>query len=407
MMSIVFEDQKYFDPLLPFLKSLINAEMVSLKSRTQSNEVYRMDRKVCFSGFDYSATLPARDDVDGSHVDLSLSITALEEVLRQAQSLPRSSYYLDVAIQCLCEMRKCDGVSDACSKTISGYFPSSRLAKAIQHYFIEFQDIKRHLSSISITEVFDVGVRYRLGDFIGRSIRFNLRKLLNTIPEDVLDFSTVSCEERWGRAVDDSSISSIFNFALEKIHELMTANEQLFVQGASSPAFFASKTSEDVVSMPRKQIRIMPEKMYEELINDVKEARSFLLGIRACRFVWELLAREGVDDHINSLEGWYPIENVARSFYDLNIHACSENKHFVLLRSIDGLLEIVGGPILNLEVEADKTELYIQKLRKKLQPKKRESSFMIKGSPIYNLRMCLHSETEEHFPQCLTPPKAN
>jgi len=404
VMSIVYEDQTEFDPLLPFLESLTNAEMVSLKSRTQSNEVYFINRKVCFSGFDYSATMPARDDIDGSHVDLNSSIAALEDVLRKAQ-FPSSAYYLDVAIQCLHEMSHCDDVSEACSKTIVGYFPSSRLAKAIQHYIVEFQDIKRHLSSESVAVDFDVGVRYRLGDFIGRSIRFNLRKLLNTIPESVLDFSVVSCEERWGRAVDDWSISSIINFALEKIYELMSVNEELFVQGASPPSFFASKTSEDVVSMPRKQIRTMPEKMYEELINDIKEARSFLLGIRACRFVWELLARDGVDDHVNSLEGWHPIESVARSFYDLNIHECSENKHFVLLRDINELLEIVGGPILNLEVEAEKTEQYIQKLRKKLQPKKRESSFMMKGSPIYNLRMCLQAETEEHFPLCLTPPK--
>jgi hypothetical protein len=406
-MSIVYGDQTDFDPLLPFLQSLINAEMVSLKSRTQSNEVYFINRKVCFSGFDYSATMPARDDIEGSHVDLSSSITAMENVLRQAQSLPRSAYYLDAAIQCLCEMSKCDDVSEACSKTIAGYFPSSRVSIAIQHYLREFRDIKRSLSSNSIAEDFDVGVRYRLGDFIGRSIRFNLRKLLNTIPQNVLVFNVASCEERWGHAVEDRSISSIFNFALEKIHDLLTVNEQLFVQGASSPSFFASQTYEDVASMPRKLIRSMPEKMHEELINEIKDARSFLLGIRACRFVWELLAREGVDDHVNSLEGWRPIENVAGSFYDLHVHECSENKHYILLRSIDGLLEIVGGPILNLEVEAEKTELYIQKLRKKLQPRKRESSFMVKGSPIYNLRMCLHAETEEHFPQCVTPPKAS
>ena len=203
--------------------------------------------------------------------------------------------------------------------------------------------------------------------------------------------------------MDDCSISSIINFALEKIYELMSVNEQLFVEGASSPSFFASQTSEDVVSMTRKQIRTMPDKMYEELTYDIKEARSFLLGIRACRFVWELLAREGVDDHVNSLEGWHPIESVARIFYELNIHECSENKHFVLLRDINELLEIVGGPILNLEVE--KTEVYIQKLRKKLQPRKRESSFMVKGSQVYNLRMHLEAEAQEHFPLCLTPPK--
>ena len=404
-MSIVYEVQSEFEPLIPFLQSLIKAEMVSLKSRTQSNDVYFINRKVCFSGFDYSATMPARDDIDGSHVDLNSSIEALEHVLHQAQ-FPQSAYYLDIAIQCLYEMSKCDDVSEACSKTIVGYFPSSRLAKAIQHYLIEFQDIKRHLAEKSVDVNFDVGIRYRLGDFIGRSIRFNLRKMLNTIPEEVLDFDVSCCVERWGRAVDDWSISSILNFALEKVYDLITNNEQLFILDTPLPIFFSSKTSEEVVTMPRKQIRSMPEKNFQELTDDLKEARSFLLGIRACRFVWELLSHEGVEGHVDSLEGWCQIESVARSFYDLNIYDCSENKHFILLRNVNELLEIVGGPILNLEIEAEKTELYIKKLRKKLQPRKRESSFMVKGSNVYNLRMCLQAETEENFPRCLTPPKA-
>jgi hypothetical protein len=410
VMSIVYEDKKEFEHLLPFLQALINAEMVSLKSRTQSNEVYFINRKVCFSGFDYSATMPARDDIDGSHEDLNSSIAALENVLRQAHSLPRASHHLDVAIQCLHEMSNCENVSEACSKTIVGFFPKSRVAKAVQHYLLEFQDIKSHLSDSSpgAKKDFDMGVRHRLGDFIGRSIRFNLRQILNTIPENMLDFNVANCEERWGRAVDDRSISSILNFALEKINDLITNHEELFVNEASSPSFFTSKAAEDVVKMSKKSIRTMPAKMYEELINDIKEARSFLLGIRACRFVWELLARKGVDDHVNSLEGWQPIQKVASSFYDLNIHECSENKHFVLLRSIEQLLEIVEGPILKLETEAENAERYIQKLRKKLQPKKRESSvFNMKGSPIYNLRMCLHAEEEENFPQCLPPRKGN
>lgn len=409
-MSIVYEDKKEFEHLLPFLQSLINAEMVSLKSRTQSNEVYFINRKVCFSGFDYSATMPARDDIDGSHEDLNSSIAALENVLRQAHPLPHASHHLDVAIQCLHEMSNCEDVSEACSKTIVGFFPKSRVAKAVQHYLLEFQDIKSHLSDSSSGAMkdFDMGVRHRLGDFIGRSIRFNLRQILNTIPENMLDFNVANCEERWGRAVDDRSISSILNFALEKINDLITNHEELFVNEAPSPSFFTSKTAEDVIKMPKKSIRTMSAKMYEELINDIKEARSFLLGIRACRFVWELLSLEGVDNHVNSLEGWQPIEKVASSFHDLNIFECSENKHFVLLRSIRQLLEIVEGPILNLETEAENAERYIQKLRKRLQPKKRESSvFNMKGSPIYNLRMCLHGEEEENFPQCLIPPKGN
>ena len=83
-MSIVYADQVNFTPLLPFLLSLINAEIVSLKNK-EENEVCFINKKVCFSGFDYSSTTTTVGEVVGQGGgDLCPSIEALELVLQNA-----------------------------------------------------------------------------------------------------------------------------------------------------------------------------------------------------------------------------------------------------------------------------------------------------------------------------------
>lgn len=115
-MSLLHKSSADFTPLLPLLHSLVNAEIVSLKSKEENNDVYFINKKVCFSGYDYSSTMPAVDSISGSHVDLVSSIDALTVVLREATKLPRAGCYLDLAIECLEGMRITRDVSDVCSK---------------------------------------------------------------------------------------------------------------------------------------------------------------------------------------------------------------------------------------------------------------------------------------------------
>ena len=121
-MSVIFGDYENFGPLIPLLSSLVNAEIVSLQNREEHHDVYFINKKVCFSGFDYSSTTPAVDKVSGSHVDLCSNIKALEKVLQQAQLLPRPVFYLDMAIGCLQEMSSCSEASVACSKVRNRFF---------------------------------------------------------------------------------------------------------------------------------------------------------------------------------------------------------------------------------------------------------------------------------------------
>jgi len=230
--------------------------------------------------------------------------------------------------------------SEACANTVFGYFPSTRFTKAFQYYLDEFKDIKNYILSPN-TMVGDdhFGVRYRINDFIGRSVRFHLRELLNTIPENVVDFNVDECEERWGRAVDDRSISSILNFSLERIHELMLFYPKSFEYGVQNmPEFFARKESKNVYSFSRDDLKVMDNSTYESLMIDITEARSFLLGARACKFVLELLSNEIVEQHVSAVGGWGAVEAISSTFYKLNLYEGSENEHFVQLREVRDLI---------------------------------------------------------------------
>jgi hypothetical protein len=345
-MSAVYADGDNFAPLLPFLASLVDAEIVSLvnKHDENENEVLFIGKRVCFSGFDCSSTTTAVGAVVGQGGgDLGTSVEALEAVLRCALELPRPAHHLGVAIRCLRRMGSCGGASDACAETMVGYFPGARFRRALKHYADELNDVKRFLTSQSDARpgVEHAGVRYRLDDFIGRTIRYHLRELLNSIPASVVDFNVDKCAERWGRAVDDRSISSILNFALEKVHELATYQPEIFDRGVQDmPIFFAREASTRVHSMSRDGLKRMDASTFEGIVMDVVEARSFLFCARACKFVLDLLNCSAVREHVDASVGWTPVEAMASTFYKLNLHEGSDNGHFVQLRVVRELITV-------------------------------------------------------------------
>jgi len=398
-MSTVYEDQADFAPLLPFLLSLVDAEIVSLKNQEENEPIF-INRKVCFSGFDYSSTTTALGAAIGQGGgDLRPSIEALEAILQQALKLPRPIHYLDAAIQCLQCMVSHGDASDACAKTMVGYFPSARFEKALKHYLCEFKDVKCYvLSQQSQANDSHIGVRYRLNDFIGRSVRYHLRELLNTIPESVVDFNVEECEERWGRAVDDRSIGSILNFSLEKIYELMMLQPKIFDYGVQSmPHFFAREASTRVhsLSMTIDDLKQMDKTTYESLVLDITEARSFLFGARACKFVLKLFRCPGVAEHIHAVGGWASVEAIASTFYNLNVHEGSENEHFVQLREVRDLIFMLEDVHGRFEQTVEHCEFSIRRLRRKF-------NFPTKSSFVHNLKVHLAGEKGEYFPLVVT-----
>ena len=398
-MSAIYSDQSNFAPLLPLLVALVDAEIVSLTSKDDRNEVLFINRRVCFSGFDCSSTTTAVGAVVGQGGgDLGPSVEALEVVLRAALELSRPVHYLDIAIRCLRCMSSSHDVSDACARTMVGYYPSARFRGAMSHYMNELMDVKCFLASQrdSRRASMHVGVRYRLNDFIGRTIRYHLRESLNTIPTSAVDFNVDKCIERWGRAVDDRSISSILNFALERVHDLVTTQSEIFYRGDQMPIFFAGEASTRVHSLSRDELKRIDKSTFESLVTDVVEARSFLSGARASKFVVDLLSCSAVREHVDASGGWVPVEAMASTFYKLNLHEGSENGHLVQLRDVQDLLHMVKDFVLRAEGTVEQCELCVRRLQGKL-------NFKTKSTFIRDLKLHLAEEKGEYFPLVVVP----
>ena len=79
------------------------------------------------------------------------------------------------------------------------------------------------------------------------------------------------------------------------MHELMTCLPSIFEYGVDTmPEFFAREAFGKVFSVSRDDLKRMDKSTYESLALDIVEARSFLFGARACKFVLDLLSVPGV-----------------------------------------------------------------------------------------------------------------
>jgi hypothetical protein len=149
---------------------------------------------------------------------------------------------------------------------------------------------------------------------------------------------------------------------------------------------------------PQKGLKQMTQDELGEILADMQEARSFLLGARACKFVWELLRYPGVNQHIQSRGGWDSIETFSNVFYDLQLFENSDNRHFILLRNIDDLTQLLGNVVERFETSVDGCESAIRKLRRQMLPRQKDQSYRTRGTMMYALRMSLDAETGESFP---------
>lgn len=325
-----------------------------------------------------------------------------ESVLVHAQNINRPSFCFDLVIQCLKCMLDEKAVSEAMAGTCpQTWFPARRFEKIISYYLTEMRDIKKYVQSPE-TPISDdhIGVRYRLNDFVGRSIRFHLREKLDTIPEGVIDFKVEKCAaERWGRVVEDGSMSSIMNFALERVNEMTLLYPKLFEFGEQTmPAFFKRSASLRALSMKREDWRLLNEEAYEELLTDIVEARRFLLGARACTYTLDLLTCPGLEEHTTNQGGFEAVEAIALTFRRLGIHTTSEHQHFVLLADVRDLVSMLKD-LSGLEGTMAECEKFILSLTKKIA--NLPTTYKRKGGFISNIRACLYDSKGEHFPKAI------
>jgi len=362
-----------FRYVLPTLAAFVNAELISLSGETPS-KTDTMRKKLHFSSFDGSATMPPVDRMSGSHSHLEKNILSLEAVFKEVDSLAKKAFDAnnDAVVE---EMKECldatiftmhhieseagNSMMDECAESMPFHWPAKRFVKAARTYREELEEVRLLLDDKSSN---DSALRSRLGDFIGRSIRFYFRRFFDPVPLNLtneehenyrhVDLSSTRsrvCEivemvdPDGGRdtAAADGSISSVFSYALRAIHALFAINaERATSDGEYFSIFFSSGASHRGLGPGRSPTIVLSDADLDEILADIHDVHIVLQGIKAARFFSALLHWPGVSAAIKDAGGWSKVQTYAGVFESLDLEkACPEEAYFTLLCGIERLLQ--------------------------------------------------------------------
>lgn len=354
--------------LYPILRSFVEAELAALENLDIVNNHTR--KKICFCSFNFSSTITPIDTSTESCNILEACIWKLEAVIKEIQILS-SFEYQDDNINLIKDLINTFGDLEngaaknhfeECSKAMPFCWPISRFTSASRHYRQEFSYILSVISCSTLKPPMCF-VRKTLGDFIGRLIRFHLRRFFNPVPvplysdgDDLPDYSNTRSrvhtlvqmkdDDEGGRdtATADGSISSVFGIALDRMVEFFELNKELLnrddyhVEGGYSTSFCKRPASVGGL-IERGCVIELSEEDANEVLQDIKEGHTILAGIRACRFIKELLTWPGVSEALHEAGGWTKIETFADMFMKHRLgNETPEESHFTLLANMDRLL---------------------------------------------------------------------
>lgn len=319
--------------------------------------------------------MPPVDRMSGSHSHLEENILSLETVFKEVDSLAKKASgaksdaiaeeikeCLDAIIFTMHHIESVAGsrMMNECSESMPFHWPAKRFIKAARTYREELEEVHLLLDNKSRN---DSALRSRLGDFIGRSIRFYFRRFFDPVPLDLtnehhenyrhVDLSVTRsrvCEivqmvdvDGDGRdtAAADGSISSVFSYALRALHALFAINaERATTDGEYFSTFFSSGASQRGLGPGRSPTIVLSNADLDEIVADIHDVHMVLQGIKAARFLSALLHWPGVSKAIKDAGGWSNVEKYAGVFESLDLEkACPEEAYFTLLGGIGELLQ--------------------------------------------------------------------
>ena len=255
-------------------------------------------------------------------------------------------------------------------KAMPGSWPPTRFSTASKAYRLEFQELLIALS-LGTPYYGPSNIRERLGDFIGRAIRFYLRRFFDPVPlcitapseksspmdlsnvrsrvHEIVEMAVPEGGER-DTAAADGSISSVFSVALRRIKEFFELRSLLETQGepcAILNALSTSDASKQGIGDPSSLIIITDEDLIR-ILSEVHDIHTILAGVRACKFVHELMCWPGVESAMKEAGGFDKVEQYALLFKTLDL-PCPEESHFTLLENIGNLMKRLSFEIEGIE----------------------------------------------------------
>jgi len=353
------------EPLMPFLKALVQTEVSSLEVDASEATSRDRPRLIAFSGFDCSSTKPPVDRVDGSGEHQSHSIQALSTAKDALDALISNKKSHSFAIHCLekliefmtLTLKEDTSLQMVCAASLSPFYPIERLRKPIKLYAGELEAIVRRLRGQHVV----LFVERRLNELLCNSTRYHLRLLLNPPPPRLspLDTTYEQRSKSFSRiheiveltVVDDKKkvvpldgdrVATLVNEALMQIcHFFGSSNLLDPTSGIPMIDQNFCQTEASQRQVPRNnKIRLPPlsQSEVEELQDDMNYAFQVLITLSATNFLLDLMSLPKVVSEIKRLGGWGDVETYATLLwrYELwDVHP--DYEHFVLLSNFKTL----------------------------------------------------------------------
>jgi hypothetical protein len=221
-------------------------------------------------------------------------------------------------------------------------------------------------------------IRYNLGDIIGRTIRFYLRRFFNPPPVSLhtcsdieqpdYDFSRSSVhqiiqmtdnEGSRDSAVADGSISSVISFSLFHIFQFFDLNNSLGFPSNREKYLtsFCNRPASKQGLKRKGSTIILTNRELDEILLDISESHTVLSGVRACKFFHSVMKWPGVSDAIDNVGGWGRVEYFSKIFEECKLdREVPDEVHFKLLSNVDELVQRIDNDLdelNNLEDECD------------------------------------------------------
>eukprot|EP00562_Extubocellulus_spinifer_P006648 CAMPEP_0178533140 /NCGR_PEP_ID=MMETSP0696-20121128/34338_1 /TAXON_ID=265572 /ORGANISM="Extubocellulus spinifer, Strain CCMP396" /LENGTH=1545 /DNA_ID=CAMNT_0020165163 /DNA_START=231 /DNA_END=4866 /DNA_ORIENTATION=+ len=360
--------------VLPTLDAFVKAELISLSGDDSAKTETTRPKVLQFSSFDGSATMPPVDRRNGSHSHLEKNIRSLEAVFKEINALAKhastakNDAIADEIKECLdaviftmryIEQDSKENVRKELSESMPFHWPSQRFVKAAKTYRGELEDARLIIEDKS---GMNTALRSRLGDFIGRAIRFYFRRFFDPVPLNltnehhanyrhvdlsgvrsrVCDIVEMTDPDGDGRdtAAADGSISSVFSYALRAVHALFAINAEKGGEAEMFSVFFSSEASKVGLGPSRAPTVVLSDSDVDDILADIHDVHIVLQGIKAAKFLRGLLHWPGVSAAIKDAGGWNKVETYASMFETLTLsNACPEEAYFTLLGNISSLLK--------------------------------------------------------------------
>jgi hypothetical protein len=357
------------EPILPFLRSLVRVEAVSLESSdipvekvhqkdnepplgehpgngSPSHFPKKQNRKVHFLSLDGSSTRPPIDRDLQSGIRQQQSIAAMIVAKEQVdaltasarplllsfwqfltnlqESLENTSGYYNTVLLCATSISK-DFTPTAVLATV--HFIQQDVHILQQRLLAQKEDIPPHAPSLHL--------ELRLAELIGQGIRYRLRVLFNQSPPR-LSSMDVRYENRsmayskvnqlitmthrmehneLGCAADDGFLSALISRAFRRLYDYLGLEHMTSLEeenGVPTPpaTFCTSSASQRALPTHARAIGddVVTALDRDSILQDVEAATSFLKATYAARFLLDLFTAPGVATEVARMGGWSEVE---------------------------------------------------------------------------------------------------